>query len=180
MVTDNIDLSSNCTQLTTCSTTSSDDYESSVELTTINNDKIPTVKRGRSSNKAAGKISSVKRLSTQSNTSSTKSEKELARFGNKYVIKHTTEYDERRVKNNEAVKKCRQKTIEKQKEREKRLNDMQEENRKLNNIVESLHKELNVLKNIFLQMNSVNKLPNDLEERIKNLEAKIKANGSLN
>lgn len=175
MITDNIDLLNTSTQSTSCPTASSD-YESSVETNAKKYDSIPRVKRTRSSTKAS-KISNVKRLSTQSNSSSKNSDPEIARFGNKYVIKFTNEYDERRDKNNEAVKKCRQKTLEKHKEREKRLNEMQEENRRLNNIVESLHKELNVLKNIFLQMNSVNKIPNDLDERIKNLEAKIKSNG---
>lgn len=102
----------------------------------------------------------------------------VARFGNKYVVKHTDEYKERRNKNNDAVKRCRAKIQEKQKERETRLKELSDENRKLSNQVDSLTKELNVLKGILGNMNPHFRLPNELEEKIKRLENMIIANQS--
>lgn len=103
---------------------------------------------------------------------------DLARFGNKYVTKGTEEYNERRNKNNDAVKKCRAKLQEKQKEREKRLKELSEENRKLTNTVDSLNKELNVLKGILATMKPQYTIPLDIEEKIKKLESMVMANNN--
>lgn len=102
----------------------------------------------------------------------------VARFGNKTVIKGTEEYNDRRNKNNDAVKKCRAKLQEKQTEREKRLKELSEENRKLTNTVDSLNKELNVLKGILSTMKPQYTLPSDIEEKIKKLESMILANNN--
>ncbi len=125
------------------------------------NDSIETDKE------PAKKENKKKRRSSPSDSCSTE---ELARFGNKYVKKYTNEYVERRVKNNVAVKKCRQKINKIQEERETRLKKLSDDNRRLNNTVESLTKELNVLKNIFLQMNPNAKLPTEIEDKLQRLE----------
>ncbi|CAF0881016.1 unnamed protein product [Brachionus calyciflorus] len=87
------------------------------------------------------------------------SEKPVVCFGNKVVEKNTDEYTKRRESNNEAVKKCRQKLLEKQKEREDRMKKLQDENKVLTNTVDKLSQELNVLKNIIIQMSPDKKLP---------------------
>lgn len=75
--------------------------------------------------------------------------RKLARFGNKQVIKYSNEYHERRVKNNEAVKKSRMKAKEKQQSGETQMNKLSEENRHLNDRVELLMKELQVLRSLY-------------------------------
>jgi hypothetical protein len=77
----------------------------------------------------------------------------LARFGNKQVIKYSDEYHDRRVKNNEAVKKSRMKAKDKQKDTEVKMNKLAEENRTLNDRVDSLMKELQVLKSLYKELN---------------------------
>lgn len=79
--------------------------------------------------------------------------RKLARFGNKQVIKYSDEYHERRVKNNEAVKKSRMKAKEKQKDTEHKMSKLAEENRSLNDRVDLLLKELNVLKSLYRELN---------------------------
>lgn len=79
--------------------------------------------------------------------------RKLARFGNKQVIKYSDEYHERRVKNNEAVKKSRMKAKEKQKTTENKMQKLAEENRTLNDRVDLLLKELNVLKSLYRELN---------------------------
>ena len=91
-------------------------------------------------------------------------------FGNKVVEKDTEEYKKRRVSNNEAVKKCRQKLMEEQKEKEDRMKRLDDENKRLNGKVESLQKELSVLKNIIMQMSPHRKIPDNLEKMIKAVE----------
>jgi hypothetical protein len=88
-------------------------------------------------------------------------------FGNKVVEKDTEEYKKRRVSNNEAVKKCRQKGMEEQKEKEERMKYLDSENKRLNNKVDTLQKELSVLKNILLQMSPHKKIPEQFEKMIK-------------
>jgi len=77
----------------------------------------------------------------------------LAKFGNKQVIKYSDEYHDRRVKNNEAVKKSRMKAKEKQKDTEQKMNELAAENRSLNDRVDLLLKELNVLKSLYRELN---------------------------
>jgi len=79
--------------------------------------------------------------------------RKLARFGNKQVIKYSDEYHDRRIKNNEAVKKSRMKAKEKQKETETQMSKLANENRTLNDRVDLLLKELQVLKSLYKELN---------------------------
>ncbi|CAF0796756.1 unnamed protein product [Rotaria sp. Silwood1] len=79
--------------------------------------------------------------------------RKLARFGNKQVIKYSDEYHDRRLKNNEAVKKSRLKAKEKQKESETKMTQLSKENRALNDRVDLLMKELQVLKTLYKELN---------------------------
>lgn len=98
-------------------------------------------------------------------------EKTVVSFGNKKVKKDTDEYKERRVKNNEAVKKCRMKNLQEQSQKEERMSKLEDENRQLSGRVESLMKELSVLKNIIVQMSPTRgKLPEHVEKMIKRYE----------
>lgn len=98
------------------------------------------------------------------------SEQPVVCFGNKVVVKETDEYFKRRESNNVAVKKCREKTTQKQQERESRMRDLDEENKKLTNTVDTLHKELNVLKNIIITMSPDKKLPEHIQTLLKNID----------
>jgi CCAAT/enhancer binding protein (C/EBP) len=79
--------------------------------------------------------------------------RKLARFGNKQVIKYSDEYHDRRIKNNEAVKKSRMKAKEKQKETESKMTILANENRSLNDRLDLLMKELQVLKSLYKELN---------------------------
>lgn len=79
--------------------------------------------------------------------------RKLARFGNKQVVKYSDEYHDRRVKNNEAVKKSRMKAKEKQKETHGKMSQLADENRALNDRVDHLMKELQVLKSLYKELN---------------------------
>jgi len=79
--------------------------------------------------------------------------RKLARFGNKQVIKYSNEYHDRRIKNNEAVKKSRMKAKEKHKETESKMSQLANENRTLNDRVDLLMKELHVLKSLYKELN---------------------------
>ncbi len=79
--------------------------------------------------------------------------RKLARFGNKQVIKYSDEYHDRRIKNNEAVKKSRMKAKGKQKETEIQMTKLSNENRTLNDRVDLLMKELQVLKSLYKELN---------------------------
>ncbi|UJR30978.1 hypothetical protein I4U23_018490 [Adineta vaga] len=78
--------------------------------------------------------------------------RKLARFGNKQVIKYSNEYHDRRLKNNEAVKKSRMKAKDKQKTGEIQMNKLTEENRVLNDRVDLLMKELQVLRSLYKEL----------------------------
>jgi hypothetical protein len=99
-----------------------------------------------------------------------KNKKPVVCFGNKVVPKETDEYYKRRENNNEAVKKCREKLTQKQKEREDRMRILDDENKKLTGTVDALNKELNVLKNIIIQMNPQQKLPDYITNLFKELD----------
>ena len=79
--------------------------------------------------------------------------RKLARFGNKQVIKYSDEYHDRRIKNNEAVKKSRMKAKEKHKETETKMSKLAGENRALSDRVDLLMKELQVLKSLYRELN---------------------------
>jgi len=78
--------------------------------------------------------------------------RKLARFGNKQVIKYSDEYHDRRIKNNEAVKKSRLKAKEKQQTSDVQMNKLTEENRVLNDRVDLLMKELQVLRSLYKEL----------------------------
>jgi hypothetical protein len=78
--------------------------------------------------------------------------RKLARFGNKQVIKYSDEYHDRRIKNNEAVKKSRLKAKDKQKSSEYQMNKLTEENRMLNDRVDLLMKELQLLRSLYKEL----------------------------
>ncbi|CAF1157952.1 unnamed protein product [Adineta steineri] len=78
--------------------------------------------------------------------------RKLARFGNKQVIKYSNEYHDRRIKNNEAVKKSRMKAKEKQQSSDVQMNKLTEENRTLNDRVDLLMKELQVLRSLYKEL----------------------------
>ena len=78
--------------------------------------------------------------------------RKLARFGNKQVIKYSDEYHDRRIKNNEAVKKSRMKAKEKQKSSDGQMHKLTEENRNLNDRVDTLMKELQLLRSLYKEL----------------------------
>lgn len=78
--------------------------------------------------------------------------RKMARFGNKQVIKYSEDYHDRRIKNNEAVKKSRMKAKEKQKSSESQMSKLSEENRLLSDRVDSLMKELQLLRSLYKEL----------------------------
>jgi len=154
----------NVKRLSTTSTTSS---TASSSLNNTTNSSQPK-RRGRkpiSSNPdEAGRYTTKKQLIIE------QSKGNMVYFGNKLVEKKTAEYDKRRQNNNEAVKKCRQKLAEEQKKKEDRMKELNDENIKLNNTVDQLSKELSLLKSIIAKMSPDQKLPEYLEQLIKNME----------
>lgn len=61
------------------------------------------------------------------------------------------EYEAKRAKNNEAVKKCREKAKEKAKQTSEKVTNLCQENEKLEEKLKLLSKELDFLKNVFLK-----------------------------
>ncbi|CAF1423285.1 unnamed protein product [Adineta ricciae] len=119
-----------------CTTTSSNHDESttsSVDSTSDDNERDDINRRGLK--KSGGPV------------------RKLARFGNKQVVKYSDEYHDRRVKNNEAVKKSRMKAKEKQKTTETKMVELANENRSLTDRVDLLMKELQVLKSLYKELN---------------------------
>lgn len=74
----------------------------------------------------------------------------------KVTSKGTPEYRARRERNNEAVRKSRQKSKIYHKEMESRVMELMTHNKTLENKVEQLTKELNVLKQLFNVTSSTN------------------------
>jgi predicted nucleic acid-binding Zn-ribbon protein len=91
-------------------------------------------------------------MSSSENKKGESSKCNLARFGNKKVIKYSDEYHHQRLKNNESVKNSRLKSKQKQKETESRMNKLADENRTLNERVDSLMKELQVLRSLYKEL----------------------------
>jgi hypothetical protein len=87
----------------------------------------------------------------QTNTGSSAARR-LARFGNKQVIKYSDEYHDRRLKNNEAVKKSRMKAKEKQQSSKTQMDQLAAENRLLNDRVELLMKELQIFRSLYKEL----------------------------
>ena len=69
--------------------------------------------------------------------------KSLVWMGSSLVEKGSLEYEKRRRSNNEAVKRCRNKWIQKQNEKEHRMKELVDENKNLKTLILSLKKELN-------------------------------------
>lgn len=78
--------------------------------------------------------------------------------------KDTTEYFEKRARNNVAVRKSREKAKLRQDVTEKRVADLQCENERLQKKVDLLSKELHVLKSLFVNVGA--SLPDNFEEII--------------
>ncbi|XP_052816649.1 CCAAT/enhancer-binding protein delta-like [Mya arenaria] len=76
--------------------------------------------------------------------------------------KNTTEYFDKRARNNVAVRKSREKAKLRQGETETRVNQLTNENERLQKKVDLLSKELNVLKSLFINVGSA--LPENFEE----------------
>lgn len=150
----------NVKRLSTTSTTSS------TASSNVPNENGNGKRRGRrpiSSNPEHHKMSKKQQIIEQSHG-------EMVYFGNKLVKKQTDEYEKRRRNNNEAVKKCREKLAQEQKEKEENMKKLNDENQRLNSTVDTLTKELTLLKSIIVKMSPDQKLPEYLEQLIKNME----------
>ncbi|CAF1037748.1 unnamed protein product [Adineta ricciae] len=101
-------------------------------------------------------ISSLDSVSDESR-SNIASVSQWTRFGNKKVLKYTEEYQRRRLNNNRAVQKNREKAKETKRTRDLRLAILLEENQRLISTVDSLAKEIGLLKSV-CEANSL-KLP---------------------
>jgi hypothetical protein len=95
--------------------------------------------------------------------------RKMARFGNKQVVKYSDEYHDRRIKNNEAVKKSRMKAKEKQNSSESQMQKLTEENRVLNDRVDLLMKELQVLRSLYKELK--HDLPVDSARTLERINA---------
>lgn len=102
-----------------------------------------------------------RRKTTNNGQDETSTGRRLARFGNKQVIKYSDEYHDRRLKNNEAVKKSRMKAKEKQKTSEVQMSKLSEENRRLSDRLELLTKELQVLRSLYKDLKRDNVVSNN-------------------
>ena len=98
-----------------------------------------------------------------------KDESQLARFGNKYVIKGSEEYFILKKKNNEAVKRCRKNNAINQKHIEKKIKDLDDENRKLEIEVHSLELCVNKLKHNILTNKNYFRLPEQIQRVLNSI-----------
>lgn len=130
-------------------------------------------KRGRKPTGAPANpktINKTEKLKQQAKAQLKVEEDKLARFGNKYVVKDTDEYEDRRKKNNEAVQKCRQKNAEEQKKREETMKKLSDDNSRLTAKVSELTKELSVLKSIVLKSTPLSGLPDNIQKLLHEIE----------
>ncbi len=162
-------------RLSTTSNTSSTASSSTTTTTTTtttnqtNNKNLTNEPKRRGRRPISSNPDNIQPLSKKQRTIN-ESEKKLVYFGNKLVEKETEEYEKRRNNNNDAVKKCREKLAREQKEKEERLKTLADENARLTNTVESMSKELNLLKSIIVKMSPDQKLPEYLDQLIKNVD----------
>lgn len=160
-------------RLSTTSTTSSTASSSTTTTTTTtnqtNNKNLTNEPKRRGRRPISSNPNNIQPLSKKQRTIN-ESEKKLVYFGNKLVEKETEEYEKRRNNNNDAVKKCREKLAREQKEKEERLKTLTDENLRLTNTVESMSKELNLLKSIIVKMSPDQRLPEYLDQLIKNVD----------
>ena len=83
------------------------------------------------------------------------SNKLLVCMGSSLLAKGTLEYENRRKNNNEAVKRCRKKRVDKQQEKEQRIRKLEDENGKLMGVIFRLKRELNSKCNSTKSMSSL-------------------------
>src|SRR6185437_6757206 len=80
------------------------------------------------------------------------SSKASTKKSKKVMDKASDEYRQRRARNNQSVKACREKFKEKSKQTEQRVEKLNTENVELRNRVDLLTKELNVLEGLVVQV----------------------------
>ena len=95
-------------------------------------------------------------------------------FGNQVVAKETPEYVAKREKNNEAVKKCREKKAQENLEREEKIPELHKENDTLKANLDSLVKEINEIKGNILLLNRGRNLPEDISKLFQQFENECK------
>jgi hypothetical protein len=100
--------------------------------------------------------------------------KEVVCFGNQVVLKETSEYVVKREKNNEAVKKFREKQAQKNLEREVKMPELQKENENLKANLDSLVKGINEIKDNILLLNRGRNLPEDISNLLRQFEEECK------
>lgn len=131
----------------------------------------PTTKRGRkpaTSTNVMG-ASNKSKFSKQVLNITEDETKTLVFFGNKKVEIGTPEYETRRRNNNEAVKKCREKSEKEQREREENMKKLSEENSRLTERMNTMAKEMDVLKGIIISMRPDNKLPEYIQTALSDI-----------
>jgi hypothetical protein len=95
-------------------------------------------------------------------------------FGNQVVPKETPEYVAKRVKNNEAVKKFREKKAQENLERDEKMPELHKENDTLKANLDSLVKEINVVKDSILLLNRGRILPDEILKLFQQFENECK------
>ena len=95
-------------------------------------------------------------------------------FGNQVVPKGTPEYDVRREKNREAVKKSREKKAQENLERDEKMPELHKENDTLKANLDSLVKEINEIKDNILLLNRGRNLPEDISKLFQQFENECK------
>ena len=101
-------------------------------------------------------------------------------FGNQVVPKGTPEYDVRREKNREAVKKSREKKAQENLERDKKMPELHKENDTLKANLDSLVKEINEIKGNILLLNRGRNLPEDISKLFQQFENECKDGWNFN
>lgn len=105
-------------------------------------------KRGRNSSSIS------KKQKVQQNQEDEQDEEDFIYFGNRLVNKRTNynEYKNCRLKNNEAVIRCRNKKKYEYDEKEKKLKELTDQNKELETKVKSLEMQLNIYEKIFFTL----------------------------
>jgi hypothetical protein len=99
---------------------------------------------------------------------------EVVCFGNQVVLKETPDYKSKREKNNEAVKKFREKKAQENLEREEKIPKLHKENDDLKTNLDSLVKEINELKENILLFNRGRNLPDDISRLFRQFDEECK------
>jgi len=114
-----------------------------------------TLKRGSEMASSTSDGSSAKPASSSS--------RQFGRVNRIILDKNSDEYKKRRERNNQAVKKSRNKSKARTQETMQRVNELKEENERLETKVKILTKELSFLKDLFLAHSAAHKDGNQLE-----------------